>query len=216
MHTPERAKYPVLTIIEVLWNFLKVKQADSEDLLDYLSRFKSERDVVLRLLGKNFLDGFSEALPEYTTCSTDDERKVFKENELQKLVAVLFLHNANHARYGELLPDYQRQYANDFDVYPKTLEGVINVMRQMLAKRKKPNKNDNAKDKPKEEALVASLATSTSKKKEEGDFSCFCCGDKSCRLDRCTKKDSLPVKEWANPDMAPMYLVKRDRAKSQR
>ena len=97
------------------------------------------------------MDGFSEALPEYATCSTDDERKVFKKNELQKLVAVLFLHNADHVRYGELLTDYRRQYANDFDIYPKTLEAVIDVMRQMPAKRKKPSKNNKAKDKPKEE-----------------------------------------------------------------
>ena len=78
IHTPEQAKYPVLTIIEVLWNFLQRKQEDSKDLLDYLSRFKSERDVVFRLPGKNFLDRFSEVLPEYAACSTDDERKEFK------------------------------------------------------------------------------------------------------------------------------------------
>ena len=49
MHTPEKAKYPALTLIEVLLSFLKIKQGDNEDLLDYLSRFKSERDIVKRL-----------------------------------------------------------------------------------------------------------------------------------------------------------------------
>ena len=53
MHTPEKAKYPALTTVEILSNFLRCKQGKKESLLDYLSRFKSERDVVYRILGKN-------------------------------------------------------------------------------------------------------------------------------------------------------------------
>ena len=36
MYTPERTKYPSLTIVEVLNNFLKTKQREYEDLFDYL------------------------------------------------------------------------------------------------------------------------------------------------------------------------------------
>ena len=50
MHTPERAKYLSLTTVEVLLNFLKCKQGDKESLIDYLSRFKSERDIVFRIM----------------------------------------------------------------------------------------------------------------------------------------------------------------------
>ena len=64
MHTPEKAKYPVLTMIEVMANFLKCHQGEKETLLDYLSRFKSERDIIYRLWGKKFLDTFSESLPD--------------------------------------------------------------------------------------------------------------------------------------------------------
>ena len=53
MHTPEKAKYPLLTTVEILCNFLRCKQGDKESLLDYLSRFKSERDVLYRILGKS-------------------------------------------------------------------------------------------------------------------------------------------------------------------
>ena len=60
MHTPERAKYPSLTTVEVLHNFLKCKQGEKESLIDYLSRFKSERDIVFRIIGRKFLDGFAE------------------------------------------------------------------------------------------------------------------------------------------------------------
>ena len=37
MHMPEKAKYPSLTTVEILSNFLKCKQGDKETLLDYLS-----------------------------------------------------------------------------------------------------------------------------------------------------------------------------------
>ena len=37
MHTPEKAKYPILTLIEVLLSFMKVIQGENEDLYDYFS-----------------------------------------------------------------------------------------------------------------------------------------------------------------------------------
>ena len=64
MHTPERAKYPSLTTVEILSNFLKCRQGEKESLVDYLSRFKSERDVVYQIMGKKFLDDFAESSSE--------------------------------------------------------------------------------------------------------------------------------------------------------
>ena len=56
MHTPERAKHPTLTLLDVMLNFLKIKQGDNEDLIDYLTRFKSEMTIVFSLFGKKILD----------------------------------------------------------------------------------------------------------------------------------------------------------------
>ena len=50
MHTPERAKNPPLTLVEVLSSFLKLKQGDNEELLDYLSRFKSESGSGIKVI----------------------------------------------------------------------------------------------------------------------------------------------------------------------
>ena len=47
MHIPEHAKYLPLTLVEVLSSFLKLKQGDNEELVDYLARFKSEKEMVL-------------------------------------------------------------------------------------------------------------------------------------------------------------------------
>ena len=72
MHTPMKAKYPPLTLIEVLSSFLSLKQGDNEELLDYLSRFKSERNVMKSLFGKGMLDGFVENTPEYISLAIGD------------------------------------------------------------------------------------------------------------------------------------------------
>ena len=75
IHTPEKAKYPSLTLIEVLLNFTKIKQGENEELIDYLSRFKTERDITFQLLGRGLIDGFTEKLPIYLAASMLQERK---------------------------------------------------------------------------------------------------------------------------------------------
>ena len=37
MHVPQRAKYPPLTLVEVLSEFTKIKQGEKESLIDYLN-----------------------------------------------------------------------------------------------------------------------------------------------------------------------------------
>ena len=62
IHTPEKAKYPSLTLVEVLCSFLRVKQVESEELLDYLLRFEIERYITCWLLSKGGIDGSTETL----------------------------------------------------------------------------------------------------------------------------------------------------------
>ena len=96
----------MITLIEVLLSFLKIRQGEHEDLYDYLSRFKTERNIVMRLAGNNLIDGYIMSLPEYVDAADDNERKQIKKNELQKFMATLFLRNADHERFGDLLMDY--------------------------------------------------------------------------------------------------------------
>ena len=112
IHTPEKVKYPSLTLVEVFCSFLKVKQGENEELVEYLSRFKTERDITCRLLGRGLIDWFNEKLPKYLAASDNDTREKFQKDELDKLTSVLFLRNANPERFGELLVDYRSDYAN--------------------------------------------------------------------------------------------------------
>ena len=80
VHTPEKAKYPMLTLIEVMASLVNFRQNENEDLIGYLSRFKSEKDVVLTLYGRDFLNGYTENTDEYKALTTDDERKEMMNN----------------------------------------------------------------------------------------------------------------------------------------
>ena len=112
MHTPEKAKYPCLTVAKVLASFLQCRQGKKETLLDYLGRFKSERDIVYRICGKGILDGFYELNTEYRALGPDDLKKQFKKDELNKFIAALFLRDADYARYNYLLVEYRKSFAN--------------------------------------------------------------------------------------------------------
>ena len=205
MHTPERAKYPPLTLVEVMLSFLKIKQGDNEDLIDYLARFKSEMTIVYSLFGKGFLDGFCEEQSEYKTLILDENKNKFKKEMLDKFIAVLFLRNSNYERYNSMLVEYRKDFANKCNKYPANLQAMMDVMRQVPIKKKKPPPKTPPKptDKDKEE-----LATSLAQKKE-GDGkdgpACFICGDPKCRVWRCEKKGKLDPKDWHNPEKAKEY-----------
>ena len=115
MHTPQKAIYPPLTLVEILLNMLQVRQKDNEDLVTYLSRFKSERNIMFNLFGKNILDGYVEKTPEYTAAATAglaDEMTRLKERALDQFLAVLFLRNSDQERYGGMMLNYRLAYAN--------------------------------------------------------------------------------------------------------
>ena len=59
MHIPQGAKYPLLTLIEVLASYMRICQGKNEKLIDHLSRFKSETKVVTRMFGKGLVVGFT-------------------------------------------------------------------------------------------------------------------------------------------------------------
>ena len=56
------------------------KQGDNEDLLDYLSRFKSERNVLTNLFGKGMLYGFAENTAEYIVLNPGDNQGKARAN----------------------------------------------------------------------------------------------------------------------------------------
>ena len=58
MHVPMQEFYPVLTLIQSLASMTRVRQGETESFLNYLERFKLERNVMRSLFGSSLLDAF--------------------------------------------------------------------------------------------------------------------------------------------------------------
>ena len=99
-------------------------------------------------------------------------------------------------------------YANKQDLYPKTLEDMVDVMRQITPKKKKAEKtqNGNGNHNSEKNSEIEASNAQTTKANQSGDGkgdACYCCGDKDCRLWRCEKKDKIAHKDWHKPEFAP-------------
>ena len=151
-----------------------------------------EQDVVFQIMGRKFLDGFTENCLDWDNEWTDEQKNEFKANEVKKFLAILFLQNVNHSTYNELLVEYRKSFRNLRNIYPKSLEDVVDVMRQVTPKKKKPTNNNrncsaksdnkNGQDQGQELELSNAQNTKGQGGKDEDKAACYCCRDKSCRL----------------------------------
>ena len=91
----------------------------------------------MRLLGNSLIDGYVKQLPDYINAVDGDDKKSVKYNEYQKFMATLFLHNANHERFGDMLMDYRKEFSSKEINYSDNLKTVMDVMRQQPIKKKK-------------------------------------------------------------------------------
>ena len=195
MHVPQRAKYPPLTLVEVLYDFMRIRQGDKEPLIDYLNRFKGEVNVIKRLFGKSMTDAYAETKDDYKNAVDDDARAKVKAESWDEFVSVLFLRNSNQARFSSMMLDFRKNFANNDDKYPKDLLSMMDVMRQQPEPKKTRQSTGKDTDKDKDKAGASSFLQTEKKK-----FACYCCGDEKCRLSSCTKKATLPKEKWFNPE----------------
>ena len=73
MYEPTRAKYCFASLTNGLFRLLTCKQQDNEGTLDYIKRFKQERDITKAQLGKHVLNGFVETWPEYVVAESNGD-----------------------------------------------------------------------------------------------------------------------------------------------
>ena len=116
MHDPQRAKYPYATLTDSFTRLLNILQAENEELLDYVKRFKQERDIVISYIGSDILDEFTENTEEYRKIEdadpdVDAKREYLKKGAFTKWMAFLMLRNADKARYGTLYNDLVSHYS---------------------------------------------------------------------------------------------------------
>ena len=70
------------------------------------------------------------------TVDNNDAKKAIKIKELDKLLSVLFLRNANHDRFGELLVEYRQAFTNKDVKSQQNLGTMMDFMCQQSLKKK--------------------------------------------------------------------------------
>ena len=129
---------------------MKVKQGDSESLLNYLEIFNSERNVMRSLFWQKLLDGFVENTQDYnnlqTSTNLESQRLASKRRTMDRLWVMLCIHDKNHKIYESLLVEFWKAYANkQCELYPEDLHAMIDTMRLMPAQKKRKPGNGNKK-----------------------------------------------------------------------
>ena len=136
MHTPMRAIYPYMTLIEAQARLVNIRMNENEDLVTYLERFRQARNIVVGLSGKEFLADFVENTSEYNQLYSDisdvDDREFeqqkIKNDAFEKYCATIFIRGA-HKFYQPLLDELRSQYAGGRDHYPKTLQAAFDTLK---------------------------------------------------------------------------------------
>ena len=197
MHTPVRAVHPFISLIEAITRLLNLRQKENESLIDYLERFKQERNIASSQLGRGFLGSFVENTPEYIEADSLT-RIEMKKTAFDQMMAIAFLRGSNQGDYGSIMEGFQTQYSLGNNQYPKTLLKATDVMRQVKIKKKKSSdkrgkgKQDKKKD---NETKDDENATSFAQSNTNGR-TCFCCGSDKHLADKCPMREDIARSQW--------------------
>ena len=123
IHTTSHKKlvYPFETLWTSLAALFKLKQEKEEKLSDYYDKMKAFSVQVKKYLPDDVLHKFVEGLDAYKSETKSTVQDEMKKGAWNQLIALGFLYNSDCERYGKLLKDYQTDFADKTNNFPKDL-----------------------------------------------------------------------------------------------
>ena len=130
MHTTSHEKliYPYETLWTSLAALFKLKQEKEEKLSDYYDKMKAFSVQVKKYLPDDALHKFVEGLDVYKSETDLAVKYDMKKGAWNQLIALGFLYNSDCERYGKLLKDYQTDFADKTNNFPKD---IVNMRERM-------------------------------------------------------------------------------------
>ncbi len=183
--------HPAKQAVEALASLVTTYQQHDSNL-DYLHKFNTQVDAVENVIGPIEPINLAETL---TGTKIDDrtteEAKTSITEAREKMLAYLFIRNAEKARYGELKHELHQTYLlateNGADPYPKTRTAAYHLLDNTTVKQRKTKPT-----KPQEELLEASYAqqasTTTKTPKTPRRKPCKNCGKRSHSSKECPQQ----------------------------
>ena len=196
MHDPARAKYPMASMTEAILRALQyTEQKEDENLLDYVTRFKSAKNVLKSHVGKDVLHKFIEHTEEYRNELDTTKQQTMKDESFDSWMAYLLMKNSDQKKYGSLTLGLSSQYSMGNNQYPKNITAATDILSnhkhdnfesKKKDKTKSQGKDDENKDK--NTPMETSFA--------QGKVICFCCGKDDHKSPDCHDKDKIPKDQW--------------------
>ena len=127
MHTPVRSQYPLVSMTDALTRVVNIRQYEDEPLLDFVKRFKQERDVLKSHVGTRILDGFVMQSEEYKNASQTKKDAILNA-EFEKWMALLVIRGSDQTKYGSLSKHFISQFSMGNDQYPKSIADATDIL----------------------------------------------------------------------------------------
>ena len=196
MHETARARYPYASVTDAFTRLLNMKQMEHENLLDYVKRFKQNRDVLKSHVGSEILYKFIENTTEYQGETDVEKQKELKKEGLNKWMGYLLMRGSDHGKYGSLMLGLSSQYSMGHDQYPKDIVAATDVLSSHKFDNKvEKQKGQKSDDENSNASTIAS--TETSFAQTRGKIICYCCGKQGHTAPQCPMKNKIPKSEWA-------------------
>ena len=144
--------YPFETLLISLAALFKLKQEKEEKLSDYYDKMKAFSVQVKKYLPDDVLHQFMKGLDSYKDEKDSITQEKMRKGAWNQLISLGFLYNSDRERYGKLLKDYQTDFADNTDNFPKELVSMRERMSLAYNEDKfmrKKNKEKDSKDKNK-------------------------------------------------------------------
>jgi hypothetical protein len=128
MHDAVRAQYPIVSMCDALSRLFAFRQQDDENLLDYVKRFKQQRDITKQQCGKNMFDDFMKNTQEYRDTNDQNEKAEILAAGFDKVMAYLLMKGADQNKYGTLTKGLTSQFSMGNDQYPRTIQAATDIL----------------------------------------------------------------------------------------
>jgi hypothetical protein len=115
-------------VTNAIRNIMYTKQRDDEDLVDYTRCFKTAKDFLeAQLGGKLKIDKMAKEDEDWDETNAT-KMKECNEQANARLMALMYLENADQNKYWTVSKGLMDQFSLDQDQYPKTINHVTSVL----------------------------------------------------------------------------------------
>ena len=121
MYTPVRERHPLSTLSETLSSLFNLRQMQDAILFEFIARFNKEKKVAKTQLDNNLLDVLITNTIEYPSLSVATLQTEMKSYAFEGFMAILFLQALDESKYGNMQDEYNMDYSDKKDNYPKVV-----------------------------------------------------------------------------------------------